>query len=147
MPSLNTATIWGAKGGEADITAFLRDEEADERMLSDDPRLAYVAKTRSKAVHFNVKKRADCHLSEIEKEVSSLPDFERGNSGDSKFISIENECDVLSTELTSTTGASQDKQSIIDALKTINKPPLQKQKYSNNAAKIAKKCYPWRARK
>ena len=135
-PSIKLATIWGAKGGEAEITAFLRDEEADERMLSDDPRLAYVAKTRSKAVHFNVKKRADCHLSEIEKEVSSLPDFERGNYRDSKLSSIENEGDVLPKKLTSTTGAPQDRQSIIEALKTINKPPLQKQKYSNNAAKI-----------
>lgn len=135
-PSIKLATIWGAKGGEAEITALLRNEDADERMLTDDPRLTYVAKTRSKAVHLNVLERAVCNIHEIEKEIRLLSDCQRDQlrSVTSEFIDEHDE--PPSAESVSPADNTKDTQLLEDALNTINKPPFQKQKYRKNAAKI-----------
>jgi superfamily I DNA/RNA helicase len=53
-PDVQLLTIWGAKGGEAHTTALITDSEMDERMLSEDPRLEYVAHSRAKHSFFYV---------------------------------------------------------------------------------------------
>lgn len=53
-PKIRLQTIWGAKGGEADIAALLQDSDTDKKMLEEDPRLEYVAVTRAIGVFYYV---------------------------------------------------------------------------------------------
>lgn len=47
-------TIWGAKGGEADVTALIAGSDMDMTILAKDPRLEYVAHTRAKESFYYV---------------------------------------------------------------------------------------------
>jgi len=53
-PSLVLSTIWGAKGGEADIAVLLHGDYVNDIMLKQDPRLIYVAYTRTQNMFFRV---------------------------------------------------------------------------------------------
>ena len=58
LPSIKLKTIWSAKGSEADCTALIRDNSfIDEDMMQQDPRLVYVAQTRTKCLHFEVSEK------------------------------------------------------------------------------------------
>ena len=50
-PSIKLATVWGAKGGEADCTVLIRGDRMDKRMFDDERRLLYVGRTRARIIH------------------------------------------------------------------------------------------------
>lgn len=77
LPSVKIATVWGAKGGEASISVLLRGEYIDEKMFKDDPRLIYVARTRTKAIHFEVHKRFPSRIHLVMEYVSAQKDVFR----------------------------------------------------------------------
>lgn len=54
QPSVRLLTIWGAKGGQAHMTALITSSEMDVRMLIEDPRLEYVAHSRAMHSFFYV---------------------------------------------------------------------------------------------
>ena len=53
-PEVRLLTIWGAKGGEADVAALIVESDMDRRMLAEDARLEYVAHTRAKEAYYFV---------------------------------------------------------------------------------------------
>lgn len=53
-PKIRLLTIWGAKGGEADMVALITRSEMDTRMLREEPRLEYVAHSRAKQSFYYV---------------------------------------------------------------------------------------------
>ena len=130
IPTIRLATIWGAKGGEADITAFLRDEDIDERMLKDDPRLTYVANTRSKAVHLNVKKQRVNNTAEVERFICELPDIRRTRETTDDYYIDESPIDEIIGS------AVSNDLSLNELISSINKPPYQKASYVGNSAKL-----------
>ena len=69
LPSVRLATVWGAKGGEAEITVMLTGPFVDTKMLQGDPRLSYVASTRTKNIHLIC---ADNYKSQLEQITSSI---------------------------------------------------------------------------
>lgn len=140
LPSIKLSTIWGAKGGEADITALIRDPYVDEKMLDDDPRLSYVAKTRSKSVHFNVFRKMKSDFSMAESIIEDMQNHSRLRYRDEVSIYTKpKETDPHEPKQNSPTTDNSEQiynVSIADEIKTINKPPNQKQKYMNNAARL-----------
>ena len=140
LPSIKLSTIWGAKGGEADITALIRGPYVDEKMLDDDPRLQYVAKTRSKSVHFNVFRKLKSDFTTVVSIIDGMQNYSRlrNRHEDSQSTKPkETNADELKQHSTDTDNPTQsDNVSIVDEIKTINKPPNQKQKYVSNAAKL-----------
>ena len=81
LPSVHLTTIWGAKGGEADVCVLLRDYFSDEQAYAEDPRLIYVAQTRTKQIFFEVFERgprqASDALHQIDEAILGLPDINR----------------------------------------------------------------------
>ena len=134
LPSIKLATVWGAKGGEADIVALLRGEYVDERMFEGDPRLVYVARTRTKVVHLDVSPSTQFADRELELLVKSLPDHKR-----SRFTAGSNN---VSEEQKSNPKPNPEKSETINAnvftakVRKHNCPPLEPNKYKANAAKI-----------
>ena len=140
LPSIKLSTIWGAKGGEADITALIRDPYVDEKMLIDDPRLPYVAKTRSKSVHFNVFRKMKSDFTAAESIIEDMQNHSRLRNRDEGLQYTkpkETDAHELKQRSPETDNSKHiDNVSIADEIKTINKPPNQKQKYMNNAAQL-----------
>ena len=82
LPSIEIKTIWGAKGAEADCTALIRENTFnEEKMIKNDPRLVYVAQTRTKCLHFEV---SDLYFSDIinlDFQFLNLPEVNRDRKG------------------------------------------------------------------
>jgi superfamily I DNA/RNA helicase len=72
-PHLRLLTIWGAKGGEAHVTALIVETAMDRKMLKEDPRLEYVAHTRALDQYFYVD-GPDCKANQQEVEEDPLSD-------------------------------------------------------------------------
>jgi len=75
LPSITLATIWGAKGGEAEIAVLLVGDYVGDKMMKEDPRLEYVAYTRTENVFFEVipnLQQNDSPLSEIRSHIKKL---------------------------------------------------------------------------
>ena len=81
LPTIRLATVWGAKGGEADISVLMRGEFIDEKMYSADPRLVYVARTRTKSVHFEIHNTFSNPLDTVAEHVGLLEDTVNTNAG------------------------------------------------------------------
>lgn len=47
QPNVRLLTVWGAKGGQAQVTALISESKRDKKMLAEDARLEYVAHTRA----------------------------------------------------------------------------------------------------
>ena len=76
LPSIKLTTIWSAKGGEADCTALLRDNSfIDEDMMKQDPRLVYVAQTRTKCLHFEVSEKYFSEIENMDNHFQNLSDI------------------------------------------------------------------------
>jgi hypothetical protein len=73
-PHLRLQTIWGAKGGEAHVTALIVETAMDRKMLKEDPRLEYVAHTRALDQYFYVD-GPDCKANQQEVEEDPLSDM------------------------------------------------------------------------
>lgn len=80
--NIELLTIWGAKGGEAELAALLQASDMDKKMLRDDPRLEYVAVTRAK--------EAFCYVgfpeanSQVRAHVSSVDHIGKGKGIESQ---------------------------------------------------------------
>jgi len=75
LPNITLATIWGAKGGEADIAVLLKGDFVGDKMLEEDPRLQYVAYTRTENVLLTVDsnlKYIDFSLDELRSHIRKL---------------------------------------------------------------------------
>ena len=81
LPTIRLATVWGAKGGEADISVLMRGEFIDEKMYSADPRLVYVARTRTKSVHFEIHNTFSSPLDTVAEHIGLLEDTVNTNAG------------------------------------------------------------------
>lgn len=76
LPSIKLTTIWSAKGGEADCTALIRDNSfIDEDMMKQDPRLVYVAQTRTKCLHFEVSEKFFSEIENMDTHFQNLSDI------------------------------------------------------------------------
>ena len=76
LPSIKLTTIWSAKGGEADCTALIRDSSfIDEDMMQEDPRLVYVAQTRTKCLHFEVSEKYFSEIENMDTHFQNLSDI------------------------------------------------------------------------
>ena len=89
LPSIKLNTVWGAKGGEAEITALLRGPYVDEKMYESDPRLLYVASTRTKSVHLDVGKSSHSDLDLLKSFIAVHDDQNRTRSMGQSDISLE----------------------------------------------------------
>ena len=132
--SLKLATIWGAKGDEADITVLIRDG-IDEDDYSDDPRIVYVAQSRAKYLHLEA---CDFHPTNMFKVENLIQDCEdkiifRKLSKNTKineetFIN-ENEQEINDEVKLSISNPELQKQ-----LDLINEPPFEKERFIGNRA-------------
>ena len=76
LPSIKLKTIWSAKGSEADCTALIRDNSStDEGMMQQDPRLVYVAQTRTKCLHFEVSEKFFSEIENMDIHFQNLSDI------------------------------------------------------------------------
>ena len=86
LPTVKIATVWGAKGGETSISVLLRGDYIDETMFKADPRLIYVARTRTKAIHIEVREEFPSRLDAVVGYVAAQNDVFRP-----KQVSVETE--------------------------------------------------------
>lgn len=90
LPSIKLTTIWGAKGGEADCTALIRENSfIDEDMMQQDPRLVYVAQTRTKCLHFEVSENYFSDVINLSPQFQNLPDIQQERKNNNVIISNE----------------------------------------------------------
>lgn len=143
LPSVHLATIWGAKGGEADVCVLLRDYFSDEQAYAEDPRLIYVAQTRTKHIFFEVFERgprqgASDALHQIDESILGLPDINRPRTSrnvDDNSSALEPNFIPAATKLNS---GPQDKNSkLISALlNQINERANQREEYLHTKSKL-----------
>jgi len=134
LPSIKLATVWGAKGGEADVVALLRGEYVDERMFEGDPRLVYVARTRTKAIHLDVSPStqfADCGLDSL---VKSLPNHKRSRFKVGSNNLPEQQKPNLKPDSEKSETINTD--TFTTKIRDHNCPPIEPGRYKSNAAKI-----------
>ncbi|MDC1134578.1 AAA family ATPase, partial [Alphaproteobacteria bacterium] len=133
LPSVELRTIWSAKGDEADCTALIRDNSfIDENMMKNDPRLVYVAQTRTKCLHFEVSEKYFSDLVDLDDHFENLSDIyiERKDNQDTNdqknivnkginikelIIPIENQSDLSGPLNTSTKSFSFLKETLLTA--------------------------------
>ena len=143
-PSINLATIWGAKGGEADCTVLIRDDFPDEQMMDRDPRLKYVAQTRAKVLHFEVSDKYNSTTKIDPSVFNSLKDIKVLRKQVTELNEFKNQLhkDKDEDEATDvpkkTIGKTQinDIQQIKKELDIINEPPFNGEIYKHNASKL-----------
>lgn len=116
LPSIRLSTIWGAKGGEAAITVILMGQYVDTKMLEADPRLLYVAFTRTKDIHLICNDRFRSQTDVISDAVSQSDDvlFEKRTQSAELNVILEPRA-VLDSSL-----QTNDSDNINNALKEIN---------------------------
>ena len=134
LPSIKLATVWGAKGGEADITALLRGEYVDEKMFTEDPRLVYVARTRTKHVHFDVFQRSQFAEPKLNLLIDGLPNCTRVRSS----IQMPEKIAKGEVGLSPTLSKPMPSQTfdINTKIKDHNSATGHKERFANNAATL-----------
>lgn len=159
-PSINLATIWGAKGGEADCTVLIRGDFPDEQMMDRDPRLKYVAQTRAKFLHFEVSNKfhfaetIDFSVFNTLKDINILRNQVKQpnglvetipNSTELKTYNNNNktsEIEVENIDSNQRDGISE----IQKSLEIINEPPFNGESYKHNLSKLLDVIYCKRGR-
>ena len=162
LPSIRLATIWGAKGDEADCTVLLRDNFVDETMMARDPRLKYVAQTRAKFLHFESSEK---YYSSSQIDISVFKTIKNINvlRNQAKEPNNPNESIPSSNEFKTYHNKDNDKTSDMTAeiihktpnnvisdiekeLEIINEPPFNGEFYKHNVSKLLDVIYCKRGR-
>lgn len=142
LPSIKLVTVWGAKGGEAEICVLLRDYFIDESTFEEDPRLIYVAQTRTQNIFIEAFERMqnqevnNKNLFELDEQISLLEDSKiqkrHGN-----ISSTEEKNDVIQiTASEPQDGEIINTQLAMALLKQINEGVSQQQKYIHTKSKL-----------
>ena len=152
LPSIRLATIWGAKGDEADCTVLIRGNFVDEVMMDRDPRLKYVAQTRAKSLHFESSEKyysssqIDISVFKTIKDIKVLRNQAKEpnntiesitNSNEFKnHLHKDNDKTIDAVQKTIEKTQTDDIQHIKKELDIINEPPFNGKIYRHNASKL-----------